>query len=33
MYYYYENMRQLRLPYDSKTYGKLDAYKSMFVNL
>ncbi|MBD3584068.1 hypothetical protein [Flavobacterium selenitireducens] len=33
MSYYYENMRHFRLPYDSKTYGKLDAYKSKFVNL
>lgn len=33
MSYYYQNMRHLKLPYDSRTYGKLDAYKSKFLNL
>lgn len=33
MSYYYENMRSLKMPYDSKTYVKLDYYKSKFAHL
>lgn len=30
---YYANMRHLKLPYDSKTYNKLEIYKSKFIHL
>lgn len=33
MSYFYDNMRYFKLPYDSKKYSRIEAYKSMFVHL